>query len=325
MRARDYYINLCRPNKSAILPITMANKLNNSIWLLDTILQNQPISFKGIMHKWEISSQYDGRKMSRSTFNRWKGYAETIFHINIKCQEGGQYGYYIDEDDQINKTNDLRIWLLDHYHITSILNNNIGIKDKILTENIPSARNFLYEITEAIKKEQTTQFTYKKFELPEEETTIVGLPLCIKQYKQRWYVLLQKEDSDIRIYALDRMSNFTILPDIHIQKIISNTDITNYWKNSYGIFTHHDKEPEHIVLKVSHRYSPFLRSLPLHISQQEIATHSTHSLFRYHLCIERDFIQELLSNGTDIEVIEPLPLRDDIANTIKEMLAMYEK
>lgn len=303
----------------------MGNKFSHYIWLFDTILHNKRISLKEIEQKWKLSPHYDGKSFSRSTFNRWKECAESIFEINIKCEEGGEYRYYIEDDSRINKANDLRIWLLDHFHISSILNSNIPIRNKILTENIPSARNFLSEITQALKQKQTISFVYEKFISAEEKENIIGLPLCLKQYKQRWYVLLQKQTQTLRIYALDRMSKLTILPEVKIKSTLSNHAISNYWEHSYGIYTHPDKPAERVVLKVSEKYSKYLRSLPLHHSQQEIESHAAYSLFSYQLCIERDFIQELLSNGTDIEVLEPLHLRQTMANSIRDMLQMYEQ
>ena len=78
------------------------------------------------------------------------------------------------------------------------------------------------------------------------------------------------------------------------------------------------------ILKVSPKYTKFLRSLPLHHSQKEVETNEDFSIFTYQLCIERDFISEILSNGTDIEVLEPQLLREEVSATIRKMLGKYE-
>ena len=302
----------------------MASKLSHYIWLFDTILHNKRISQKEIEKKWELSQFYDGKKLSRSTFVRWKETAEEIFDINIECENKGDYCYYIEDNDKINKANDLRVWLLDNYHISNILNSSISIRDKIITENNPSAKNFLFEITTAIKEDSALQFTYKKYgEKDIEEETIYGLPICLKQYKQRWYMLLQKGTDTIRIYGLDRISNLEIVPNAENTPKMDITPAT-YWDNYYGIYTHSDKNPEVVKLKVSPKYTKFLRSLPLHHSQKEVETNEDFSIFSYFLCIERDFISEILSNGTDIEVLEPQPLREEVSATIRKMLGKYE-
>ena len=53
-------------------------------------------------------------------------------------------------------------------------------------------------------------------------------------------------------------------------------------------------------------------------------TNADYSIFTYKISVERDFISEILSNGTDIEVLEPQSLREEVTNTIKSMLGMYE-
>ena len=302
----------------------MASKLSHYIWLFDTILHNKRISQKEIEKKWELSQFYDGKKLSRSTFVRWKETAEEIFDINIECENKGDYCYYIEDNDKINKTNDLRVWLLENYHISNILNNSISIRDKIITENNPSAKNFLFEITTAIKEDSALQFTYKKYgEKDSQEEIVCGLPLGLKQYKQRWYMLFQKGIDTIRIYGLDRISNLEIVPNTENTPKIDITPVT-YWDNYYGVYTHTDKMPEMVKLKVSPKYTKFLRSLPLHHSQKEVETNEDFSIFTYQLCIERDFISEILSNGTDIEVLEPQSLREEVSATIRKMLGKYD-
>lgn len=301
----------------------MASKLSHYIWLFDTILHNKRVSQKEIEKKWELSPFYDGKKLSRSTFVRWKECAEEIFDINIECEKKGEYCYYIEDNDKINKANDLRVWLLDNYHISNILNSSISIRDKIITENNPSAKNFLLEITTAIKEDSALKFTYKKFgEGDIHEESVSGLPICLKQYKQRWYLLLQKGTDTLRIYALDRIIELELVPNIENTPKIDITPAT-YWDNYYGIYIHKDNKPELVKLKVSSRYTKFLRSLPLHHSQKEVETSEDFSIFTYFLCIERDFISEILSNGTDIEVLEPKSLRDNISTTIRNMLGKY--
>ena len=302
----------------------MASKLSHYIWLFDTILHNKRISQKEIEKKWEVSQFYDGKKLSRSTFVRWKETAEEIFDINIECENKGDYCYYIEDNDKINKTNDLRVWLLENYHISNILNNSISIRDKIITENNPSAKNFLFEITTAIKEDSALQFTYKKYgEKDSQEEIVYGLPLGLKQYKQRWYMLFQKGIDTIRIYGLDRISNLEIVSNTENTPKIDITPAT-YWDNYYGVYIHTDKMPEIVKLKVSPRYSKFLRSLPLHHSQKEVETNEEFSIFTYQLCVERDFISEILSNGTDIEVLEPQSLREEVSATIRKMVGKYE-
>lgn len=57
----------------------------------------------------------------------------------------------------------------------------------------------------------------------------------------------------------------------------------------------------------------YLRDLPLHGAQQETERMEAYSIFEYSFRPTFDFQQEILWNGEDIEVLEPLWLRKEIA------------
>ena len=50
-----------------------------------------------------------------------------------------------------------------------------------------------------------------------------------------------------------------------------------------------------------------------------------YSLFELHLCPEFDFQQEILSMGEDVEVLEPLWLRKEIAGKVKRTWNKYKE
>ena len=63
--------------------------------------------------------------------------------------------------------------------------------------------------------------------------------------------------------------------------------------------------------------------IQLHSTQKEIERSGEFSIFQLHLCPEFDFQQEVLSMGEDIEVLEPVWLRKEIAGKIKRMWNKY--
>ena len=67
----------------------------------------------------------------------------------------------------------------------------------------------------------------------------------------------------------------------------------------------------------------YVRDLPLHHSQKEAEITDTYSVFEYHIKPTLDFEQEILSRGTDMEVLAPLWLRENIAETIHKMSLKY--
>ena len=84
-------------------------------------------------------------------------------------------------------------------------------------------------------------------------------------------------------------------------------------------------KPQQVLLKVYGKQVRYFRSLPLHSSQEEVETHRDHSIFAYNLAPDYDFKQDILSFGDSIEVLEPVELRESIAEVIKSLSEKYNQ
>ena len=82
--------------------------------------------------------------------------------------------------------------------------------------------------------------------------------------------------------------------------------------------------PQDIKISVDAEQANYLRSLPLHHSQREQVKGAEHSIFTFRLCPEYDFIKELLSMGSAVEVIEPASLRAKVAAIAHDMGKLYQ-
>ena len=65
------------------------------------------------------------------------------------------------------------------------------------------------------------------------------------------------------------------------------------------------------------------RALPLHDTQEETERNEAFSIFTLRICPEFDFYQEILSNGEDVEVLEPKWMREEIGDIIHRMWNKY--
>ena len=54
----------------------------------------------------------------------------------------------------------------------------------------------------------------------------------------------------------------------------------------------------------------------MHESQKEAERTEEYSIFEFHLRPTFDFLKEILLNGEDVEIIEPLWLRNEMAGKI---------
>ena len=87
------------------------------------------------------------------------------------------------------------------------------------------------------------------------------------------------------------------------------------------MFSH--AEAKRVVIRVEARHAKYFRALPLHSSQQEMI-HDNYSIFTYRLKLTADFLQELLSHGANLTVMEPAELRVMITESLKASLRNYE-
>jgi predicted DNA-binding transcriptional regulator YafY len=118
--------------------------------------------------------------------------------------------------------------------------------------------------------------------------------------------------------------NYRVL-DGETFNIPEDFDAESFFYNYYGIIVNSDSKLETVKLKVSADQANYLRSLPLHDTQKEIERNDEYSIFSLRICPQFDFYQEILSNGEDIEVLEPAWLRETIAGIVKRMWNKYKE
>ena len=81
---------------------------------------------------------------------------------------------------------------------------------------------------------------------------------------------------------------------------------------------------QEVVLRVPALQANYLRTLPLHESQEELDRNEHSSTFHYRLKITPDFEQEVYALGYwQAEVLSPQTLRDAVAERLSRSLACY--
>lgn len=287
------------------------------IWLIDTIKRYGTITREELNERWKRSPFSNGEPLPRRTFYNYRTAIEELFKINIECNPS-TFEYYIDNGNMHNES--VTDWLLNSAAMSSVLSGSREVSDRIFLEDIPSAREYLSVIIDAVKEAHTIKFTYQPFSRINATPSILLEPYFLKIFRQRWYMIGRnvKEDT-IKTYALDRIREAVVLPDTF--SIPDDFDIENYFRDSFGIIVDHS-EAKRVSIRTDPRQAKYLRALPLHHSQNEII-HDSYSIFSYRLQLTPDFVQELLSYGPKITVIEPPELRAMIITNLKEALAAY--
>ena len=294
------------------------NLLARYIWIIDTIRRYGSITRERLNGLWMQSPYSDGDPMPRRTFYNYRTAIEELFNINIECNTA-TYEYYIDSGDSHQES--VTDWLLNSAAMSNVLSNVSDISDCIFLEDVSSARLYLSQVISALRGRHPLRFTYRPYTRVNPTRDVVVEPYFLKIFRQRWYVTgLNVRDGLVKTYALDRMEDVRV--DAETFERDPSFDPESFVKDSFGIiFT--QAEPRDVVIRTSPRQAKYLRALPLHPSQHE-EIHDDYSLFHYRLRLTPDLVQELLSHGPDIRVVEPPELRAMVTTALRDALKQYD-
>ena len=168
----------------------------------------------------------------------------------------------------------------------------------------------LYGLLHAIKNRFQIQFTYQKF-WEEESSSRVVEPYALKEFKNRWYLLAKDNKNDkIKSFALDRLTNLQV--SNRKFPYPNNFNIEEYFRYCFGILNPNEEEPQDILLSFNPIQGQYIKSLPLHDTQQIIVDNDKEFQIKLRLYITYDFIMELLSFGDKMKVLQPEMLVETI-------------
>ena len=298
--------------------------ISKYVWVIDTIYRAKKISFKKLNEKWLDDEISRGVEIPKRTFDNWRYAILDMFGVDIANENCGEYRYYIENADDIGKDG-LRSWLYNTFCVSNVLANSQTIKDRILLEYVPSGQFFHQPIVEAMKENRVLSITYHSY-WKDEENTFDLQPYCIKLFRQRWYLVGRSTDSYYyekgpRIYSLDRIVDLQTTDETF--EMPKDWSADEFFEGCFGIIADQRTEPQTVKLKVSAGQANYIRDLKIHESQDEIERNEHFSIFEYFVRPSFDFMQEILRNGEDMEVLEPLSLRQEVAGIVKQMWKTY--
>ena len=298
----------------------ISKTFNRYIWLLNTLLKHKQLSFEEINALWRECYLGDGASLPLRTFHQHKSAVEELFGIEIKCNPSNGYRYYISSPDTL-KNDSIRKWLLNSFTLSNMITAGHNMKGRILFEDIPHGTEYLQTIIEAMQKSKELQVDYQPFYGHRETYNIQ--PYAMKVYHQRWYVVgYIKELGSIRSIALDRTLEMN-LSDISFT-LPQNFNAEKYYANSIGIYVNEELKPSKVKIRAYGKQIEYLRSLPLHCSQKEGASkYGEFCDFEYKLCLTPELLTHILAMGENVEVLEPVELREEIKRRLEECLTKY--
>ena len=270
---------------------------------------------------WDRSSLTDGKPLALRTFHQHREAVAELFGVEIVC-DTNTYKYSIASPEEL-KNNSAQQWLFNSFAISNTIEAGRNMKDRILFEEIPGGAEYAQVVVDAMQQNRVLLVDYKPFQ--GEKFELYLQPYAMRIYNQRWYVVGRfKESGKIRNIALDRILHMEITDEVF--SLPEEFDASDYYAHTVGIFVNEELKPQRVVLRTYGVSTEYMRSVPLHPSQREIATNGNESSdFEYYLNLTPELTGKLLSKGDWVEVIEPKELREKVKEQAQAIAELYRK
>ena len=193
-------------------------------------------------------------------------------------------------------------------------------------------RNLIGSLFTAISNKQVLALKYHTFKDPQVKEVVV-YPYLLKEYNNRWFLIVGVEDGTILNFALDRIDDFKPMP--HIDYIEPDEDLESRFDDIVGVTLFKDKPTEDILLWVNEEGYQYIKTKPLHGSQRDVKGNEDKAVrerypalqggrfFRLQCILNYELEQLLMSKMDQLVVIEPATLKDSLMNRIKKMDSLY--
>jgi predicted DNA-binding transcriptional regulator YafY len=180
---------------------------------------------------------------------------------------------------------------------------------------------WLEPLYQAIRHQVAVELHYQPFHALNPQISVVH-PHLLKQFNQRWF-LLGIKDGQLKhsTFALDRIQKISSVDATDYLPI--TIDPEAYFERIIGSSVPEGREIEDIQLWFSATRWPYIRTKPLHKSQTILKASSSGTVVCLNLIPTRELITLLLSFGSDVRVLKPLSMQQEIQACLKESLAAY--
>jgi len=283
-------------------------------------LRRSPSSFKEINDylKKESELQSYDFTVSLRTFQRDLADIRTIYQTDIRYN-ATEKKYYIDDEGQpeVNKR------IFEAFDTFNALQVADGLSRHIQFEKRkPQGTEHLFGLLHAIRNQYQIRFTYQKY-WEDEFSHREAEPYALKEFENRWYVLAKDlKDKSIKSFGLDRLSDLEITRWPFQSSI--QFDINRYYENCFGIIAPETgQKPEEIILSFDPVQGKYIKSLPLHESQEILLENQLELRIRLKLYVTYDLVLELLHFADRMKVIQPQELVDKIRKEHKAGAEQY--
>ena len=198
-----------------------------------------------------------------------------------------------------------------------------GKKDVMLFEQRKSrGLQWLNGLVHSITHQKIITLQYTKFWEGVSHKKVLE-PYAVKEFKNRWYLLAHEKNDEkyfLKTFGLDRISDLEIAPSTFKPK---KYDAGKDFENSFGIISTLNETPHEIILSFDCDQGKYIKTLPLHHSQEILVDDDDEFRIKLTLVPTYDFEREILSHGSTVKIISPLSFKNHLKSEVEAMLKNF--
>jgi predicted DNA-binding transcriptional regulator YafY len=152
----------------------------------------------------------------------------------------------------------------------------------------------------------------------------VFYPYLLKEYRNRWFLLgMKHKTNELLTLALDRIVDVTPQPEKPFKEL-PGFHPQEYFKSIVGVTRNAGHRPVRVVFDASHSQAPYIKTKPIHHSQQVLEEGRGFTRFSLELILNYELERELMGFGEGVKVISPASLVTRIKKRIEMMRRQYQ-
>lgn len=263
-------------------------------------------------------------KFSKKTFERDKKAIADILGFEISYSRKNN-AYYISDEELENSQDSVfdNLLLVQAYRETRDKTDIMFFEDRK-----SRGLHHLHGLVHAIMNRKVISVCYQSFSMDHKNTVILE-PYALKEFRHRWYLLAKEFNRDasdsavsgkIKSYGLDRISELEIKKSTFKRK---NYDVAKEYSDLFGIISKNDHSLEEVVLSFDGHQGQYIKSLPLHHSQEILIDDQKEFRIKLTLYPTYDFEREVLSHGNRVKIISPESFKNHLKTEVEAMLKNF--
>lgn len=168
-----------------------------------------------------------------------------------------------------------------------------------------SGIEFIVDLLNAISERKIIQLKYQRF--GKDSKMHIIKPILLKEDKLMWYLIgINIKYNSVITFALDRINSVVVMDESFEEIEFCSSE---YFKHSFGITVSED-DPIEVVISFDAEQGDYLKTLPLHSSQQIIKETKKNLIIKVIVKPSYEFYSKIYSYCANATVISPKEIRE---------------